>query len=509
MTFADEFREKYRLALRAARANDREATLAGLKDLYELFAAQYALNNGDSIVVKAKLSYWQDVFGGYIQLIRTNGLQDRRVQKFFGLIDDSDVPSLGDFLSGKGANALPPQATETTPPCDVDIAGIVDEDLTEQPSNPPQAKQNEPILNSEGQSPIGLTPPSIEQLPQRPVAVKEDVAPAFDHPSAEKVATPAYAPDSLEHFIGQQHIVKVLLKEIAIAKAEGKRHLDNILLLGNPGLGKTTLMRLIAAQLGVRFEWMDCSQYRNSRQSMKALQNFLVRIARESEPVVIGFDEIHCLPDELQESLLTLLESRVYVSPPDINGNVKRIPIEEFTFIAATTDDDKVKNTIKDRCLRLKFQLVDYTTDELAQIYRTKIFAKGLTITEEAIQICIPRSRGSIRYVNSFVDGMERELYDTNGNKLSTHIDRETALRFFDERGIDEMGLENKDREILNTLYEAATPMGAETLSARVGLDPKKYLSEYEPYLIRIGFVDVSGRGRSLTEKAKEYLKEE
>ena len=69
------------------------------------------------------------------------------------------------------------------------------------------------------------------------------------------------------------------------------------------------------------------------------------------------------------------------------------------------------------------------------------------------------------------------------------------------------MGLENKDREILNTLCEAATPMGAETLSARVGLDPKKYLSEYEPYLIRIGFVDVSGRGRSLTDKAKEYLK--
>ncbi len=503
MTFSDVFREKYRFALRAARANDREATLAGLADLYELFAAQYALNNGDSIVVKAKLSYWQDVFGGYIQIIRNCGLQDKRVQKFFGLIDDIDAPSLEDILSGNGAGVLPPQAADSLPPQSVDIAGIVDAEQISQPSDPLQTQPDAPVVtlpDAPNESTSDLPQPSTAQ-PDAPPTVTDETP-------AETVAAPAYTPDSLENFIGQRHIVKVLLKEIAIALAQGKHHLDNILLLGNPGLGKTTLMRLIAAKLGVRFEWMDCSQYRNSRQSMKALQNFLIRIARENEPVVIGFDEIHCLPDELQESLLTLLESRVYVSPPDINGNVKRIPIEEFTFIAATTDDNKVKNTIKDRCLRLKFQLVDYTTDELAQIYRTKVFAKGLTITEEAIQICIPRSRGSIRYVNSFVDGLERELYDANGNRLSTHIDRETALKFFEERGIDNMGLENKDIEILNVLNEANSPMGAETLSARVGLDPKKYLSEFEPYLIKIGFVDVSGRGRSLTEKAKEYLKE-
>lgn len=507
MTFAEEFRLKYRTALYAARKGDKAATLAGLKDLYELFAAQYALNNGDSIVVKAKLSYWQDVFGGYIRLIRTNGLQDRRVQKFFGLIDDADVPSFGDILSGKVIEPLPQVPVAPN----VDIAGIVDAEQIDQPSAPLQTRPVAPTDSSPVDSDIPqpvVSPPreAPKQPPLQSPAANDGAKAISDETPAETMAAPTYTPDSLENFIGQQHIVKVLLKEIAIAKAQGKHHLDNIMLLGNPGLGKSTLMKLIAAALGVRFEWMDCSQYRNSRQSMKALQNFFIRIARDNEPVVMGFDEIHCLPEDLQESLLTLLESRVYVSPPDINGNVKRIPIEEFTFIAATTDDNKVKNTIKDRCLRLKFQLVDYTTDELAQIYRTKISAKGMTITEEAIQICIPRSRGSIRYVNSFVDGLERELYDANGNKLSAHIDRETALRFFDERGIDDMGLENKDREILNVLCEATALMGAETLSARVGLDPKKYLSEYEPYLIRIGFVDVSGRGRSLTEKAKEYM---
>lgn len=504
MLFAEEFRLKYRSALHAARGGNKEATLAGLQELYQLFAAQYSLNNGDPIVIKAKLSYWQDVFGKYIEIIRTTGLQDRRVQKFFGLIDDADVPSLGDILSGKDADTLPSPGADISSGGDVDIAGIVDEKPSEQAA-PTPSDPVAPIFGSDDKPSIALTPASAEQTPQQPAAEIGEIEPSLDV-SVETVASPAYTPDSLENFIGQQHIVKPLLKEIAIAKTEGKRHLDNIMLCGNPGLGKTTLMKLIAKKLGVRFEWMDCSQYRNSQQSLKALQNFLIRIARENEPVVIALDEIHCFSEELQSSLLTLLESRVYVSPPDVNGNIKRIPIDEFTFIAATTDDDKVLATIKDRCLRLKFQMVDYTADELAQIYRTKISAKGLTVTEEAIQACIPRSRGSIRYVNSFVEGLNRELYDDNGNRLSAHIDLATALRYFDERGIDDMGLENKDLEILYTLRDAAAPMGAETLSARVGLESKKYLSEYEPYLIKIGFVDISGRGRNLTEKAKEYL---
>jgi Holliday junction DNA helicase RuvB len=84
----------------------------------------------------------------------------------------------------------------------------------------------------------------------------------------------------------------------------------------------------------------------------------------------------------------------------------------------------------------------------------------------------------------------------------------DVVKRYFEERGIDEIGLEKKDIEILKTIEEAPNGViGAETLSARIGLDPKKYLSEYEPYLIKIKFINVSGRGRSLTEKAVNYLK--
>ncbi len=499
MEFKDLFREKYRAALLAARAGNKQGVIDGLRDLYLIFAEQYRKGNGDPIVIKAKLKRWQDIFGGYIEIVRTHGLSDLRIRKFFGLSDDASLPTFGDLIGGAKVPTDPKES-------EIDIIGIFPSETGEPASAPamevPAREDTGPEEKTPGRS---VGDPSEDKGEETGSELSGEPLP---YEGGETVAKPAYEPDALENFIGQQHIVKVLLKEIAIAKAEGKRHLDNILLFGNPGLGKSTLMRLIAKSLGVRFEWMDCSQYRNSQQSLKALQNFLMRVARENEPVVIAFDEVHMLTDELQSSLLTLLESRVYVSPPDINGNVKRIPIEEFTFIAATTDDDKVLNTIKDRCLRLKFQMVDYTAEELSQIYRTKIAAKGLTITEEAIATCIPRSRGSIRYVNSFVEGLSRELYDDNGRRVSTHIDLAVAQRFFEERGIDPIGLEKKDLEILRVIgEEAGGVIGAETLSARVGLDPKKYLSEYEPYLVKIKFVSITGRGRSLTEQAIQYLK--
>ncbi len=510
MTFADRFREKYRVALYAARGNDVDATIAGLKGLYDLFDEQYALKNGDSVVTKAKLSYWQKVFGGYIEIIRNNGLTDRRVQKFFGLIIDDSIPSFGDIMGGQGSIAVPKDSTKVTPDAEVNIEGIMDTPIDENPRQPQKEKPftpKIPVIELEPNpvQPVEPKTPDAEQEPRIPVQPVEPPIAVSDKGGSK--GEPTFAPDTLEGFIGQQHIVQVLLKEIAIAKAQGRKYLDNILLFGNPGLGKSTLMQLIAKALGVRFEWMDCSQYRNSKQSLKALQNFLMRVARENEPVVIAFDEIHMLTEELQSSLLTLLNSRVYISPPDINGNVKRIPIDNFTFIAATTDDNKVLSTIKDRCLRLKFQMEEYKPDELKRIYKNKVAAKGLTITDEAIEACIPRSRGSIRYVNSFVDGLDTALYDNNGQRVSTNIDLDVVKKYFEERGIDAIGLEKKDLEILRVLEENGDkPMGEETIAARIGMDTRKYSSEYEPYLIKIGFIEKTSRGRYLKEKAIKYL---
>ncbi len=509
MQFKEIFREKYRVALLAARANDLDGVIAALRELYRIFAEQYSKKNGDSIYVKAQLSRWKDISATYLHLAETHGLKDKRLRDFFGLPDEeigyegivgNEGGEEKKRASGGGIDIAGIVPETPTAPSEGRIADMPPADVPEVPVNPseeiPEAPA-EPIPEEAAPAQDGAAQPAEgeggETLPETP---------------AETVADGAGEPQSLAEFVGQRHIVKVLMKEIAIAKAEGRHHLDNILLLGNPGLGKTTLMKLIAKELGVKYVAIDGTKFRNSQTSVQSFQNLLQNVARENVPVVIAIDEIHMLNDDLQSGLLTLLEERIYISPPDKNGVIKHIPIDEFTFIGATTDDDKVLATIKDRCLRLKFQLVDYSPEELREIYKRKVSARGLTITEEAIETCIPRSRGSLRYVNSFVDGLNLELYDDNGKRVSTHIDLAIALRFFEERGIDPIGLNKKDLEILRVIEEDPSgAIGAETLSARIGLDVKKYLSECEPFLIKIGFVTVSGRGRGLTEKAINYLK--
>ena len=104
--------------------------------------------------------------------------------------------------------------------------------------------------------------------------------------------------------------------------------------------------------------------------------------------------------------------------------------------------------------LALEVPMVDYTPEELKRIYKNKVASKGLTITDDAIDACIPRSRGSIRYVNSFVDGLDTALYDDNGQRVSTNIDLDVVVKYFEEKGIDTIGLEKKDIEILRVLEE-------------------------------------------------------
>jgi len=463
MNFKERFVTAYRYALTGARKGDFEGVRDGFSNIYELLSKQYELNNGDPIQMKAQLKYWKEAFGKYILILNRYGLYDARIQKLFGLTNEFDAPTFDDVLKGKA---------------ELDV------------------KDSAPLVNQDFEDRI-----NIEDILPEPVKNETGYV---------EVQSQDYLlePKSLKDFIGQEQIRKQLLKEIAIAKNEGRRHLDNILLFGNPGLGKTTLMKLLAKELGVRFAILDCSQFSNRKaEDLKKLQNFLMNISEMNEPVVIALDEIHMLSPALQSSLLTLLNDHVYVTPLDNNGESQRIPIGEFTFIAATTDDDKVLDTIKDRCLRLKFQMTDYTDDELRQIYRNKIMAMKLTVTDEALDICLPRSRGSIRYINSFVKGLDIALYDEDGNRKSAHIDKEVALKFFAEQGIDELGLTKKDREILMAIKnDKSNVVSADVLAARVGLDTKKYRSEFERYLIKIGLIEVTEKGRVLTDKALKYL---
>lgn len=483
----DELRTCFRTAKNLAKIGDAAntsaitASIAAIsKYIKEVYKTSNALDKA-----KCKLQY--ENFDSIINIIETKGLSDKRVLAFFGLVEASAyAPSFSDIMMGNGmkVSSDSPNTAENIKAEDTKKAVDKKDNL------------NEPIVESSTKT---KTPCN---------SMEEGNTDKSDNTKVYSF----YTPQSLNDFIGQQHIVKALQKEIAIAKNKGFKHLDNIMLFGNPGLGKSTLMRLIANELGVKFEKLDCSQFNSRQQSLRELQSFLTRVANENTPVVIAFDEIHALAPDLQTCLLTLLNDREFVSPPDKKtGNVNRIPIKEFTFIGATTDDDKILDTIKNRCLRLTFQLVDYSPVELKQIYQNKIAAKGLTITDDALDACVPRSRGAIRYVNAIVEDLDNALYSDLGRRESTHIDLSVVLDYFQKKGIDQMGLTEKDINILNVLKESTSDsMSADVLAARVGLKTDKYISEHEKYMIKIGFINVlPGKGRVLTAKAIKYLSED
>ncbi|MBR4942937.1 MAG: AAA family ATPase [Clostridia bacterium] len=451
-----------------------------------------------SYLEKAKCINMYESLDNIVSILLARGFVDERVAAFFGFIDAAKgAPSFSDISSGNGTvkkpDLPPPPAAGkgSLPESEWFVGGEKGNtpaggDLTPPPPPAKEDKANEP---------------DGEDVPTPPTPKTEK--PAVDGNGKIPVASDdKLEPQSFDEFIGQEHIIRRLREEIEAAKILGKSYIDNIMLFGNRGLGKSTLMKLIAKELGVEFRFIDCTSLMNNTESQKSFHQFFMNIAAMDEPVVIACDEIHALTPRLQSCLLTLLNDRVYSYLA--NGVTKNIPIKNFTFIGATTDYDAVLTTLKDRCSNLTFMMKDYTRDELRRILINKLAAVGLTASEDALWRCINRCRSSIRDVRSIVLGLRTKavVYKTS------EVNVDMAELYFKERGLDPIGLNEKDLEILRAI--ANEPRGSiseETLSARVYLDPKILTKEYEPYLMKIGFISINSRGRTLTPIAEEYLR--
>ena len=309
-------------------------------------------------------------------------------------------------------------------------------------------------------------------------------------------------PQSLDEYIGQEHIVKRIKEEIKASKILGKGHLDNIMLFGNRGLGKSTLIELIAKEMGVELEFIDCTTFANNSKSEENFHSLFLNIIKKDRPVVIAFDEIHALTPKLQSRLLTLLQKREYAYVAD--GTTKIIPVKDFTFIGATTDYDAVLTTIKDRCSNLTFTMKDYNRNELSMILANKFAAMGLKADEKVIECCVNRFRNSLRDIKAIVMGIHTKAVITPTDVVTL----EMAEEYFKDRGIDPIGLEEKELQILRIIRdEERGSISEDTLAARAYLDPKVLTKVHEPYLMKIGFISINSKGRSLTPKAEDYLK--
>lgn len=436
-------------------------------------------------------------FDAVIEIIKYYGLQDKRVKAFFGFIQATpDAPSFGQVNEGKGKIDKPKVSGQARYGSDGQ-SGLDDLFATEDDpwaSYKKKSKKKKGSGNDDSSTPAAPDS-STDDAPVLPVneGVEQKPIPARGNGD----------PQSLSEFIGQEHVVKRIIAEIKAAKKQGLKHIDNILLFGNRGLGKSTLMELIAKELGVKYEFIDASGFSRTSSAQDSFNKFLQRISMANEPVVIAVDEIHALPENIQTGLLTLLNSRKY-SYLDKNGQTHVLPVNEFTFIGATTDSDKILSTIKDRCSNLTFYLKDYTPEELRQIFINKFGFKGLTASEEVIKECIQRCRCSIREVKSIVDGLNTKAINADTDTVSLEMVQE----YFQERELDSIGLGHTDIAILKAI--ASEPSGvisADTLAARVHLDVNVLTKDFEPYLIKIGFISINSRGRSLTEKAIKHLK--
>ncbi len=390
-----------------------------------------------------------------ISEIVVNGLQALSVKSFFGITTEST-----------------PQPSDTTAEADFELPETPEDSSIEK-----KPAQNRPDPNFAG--PVPVKPEPVTGIAKKPARGN------------------FLQPQSLDEFIGQAMTVARLKEAINAAKLRGENYIGNILLLGNRGLGKSTLMKLIAKELGVECHIIDASAV-----TPELFRSFLLNIAQKGQPVVIGVDEIHALKDSSQTMLLTLLNDRIlrYI---DKKGESHEIPVC-FTFIGATTDPDKVLQTVKDRCSNLTFYLTDYSHDELKTIFQSKFTAYGLQADDDVIEGCIARCRSSIREVEAIVKGLSDKAVIAG----LTVVPRAMAEEYFSQRGLDEMGLGEKDREILSVLNteENGGFISADTLAARVHLSAGVLTSEYEPYLLKIGFIGITSRGRYLSEEGKKYI---
>lgn len=304
-------------------------------------------------------------------------------------------------------------------------------------------------------------------------------------------------PQRLDDYIGQERVKENLKVYIEAAKMR-KDTLDHVLLYGPPGLGKTTLAAIIAAEMGVNFRVTSGPAIEK--------QGDLAALLTNLQPGdVLFIDEIHRLQRSVEEILYPAMEDHVLdiIIGKGPAARSIRIDLAPFTLIGATTRAGQLSTPLRDR-FGVISRLELYTTEELASIVTRSAGILGLPInTDGALEIA-SRSRGTPRIANRLLKRV-RDFAQVKGKEI---IDDEIASFALSKLEIDHLGLDNTDRRMLEAIisFYNGGPVGLETLAATVGEEAITLEDVYEPYLIQIGFLSRTPRGRCATHRAYEHL---
>ena len=304
-------------------------------------------------------------------------------------------------------------------------------------------------------------------------------------------------PKSLCDYIGQDRVKENLKIYIEAAKMRGES-LDHVLLYGPPGLGKTTLSNIIANEMGVNIRV-------TSGPAIEKQGDLAALLTNLSEGDVLFIDEIHRLSRSIEEILYPAMEDNALdiIIGKGPSARSIRIDLPKFTLIGATTRAGQLTTPLRDRFgVLLKLEL--YTPDELQTIVTRSAGILGFDITPDGAKEIASRSRGTPRVANRLLKRV-RDFAQVSGKNS---IDAEIASFALGRLEIDALGLDNTDRKMMETIikFYDGGPVGLETLAATVGEEAITLEDVYEPYLLQIGFLNRTPRGRCVTRLAYEHL---
>lgn len=322
------------------------------------------------------------------------------------------------------------------------------------------------------------------------------VVPSLMNSEEERVEN-SLRPRTLEEYVGQEKIKENLKIYIEAAKKRGEP-LDHVLLYGPPGLGKTTLSNIIANE-------MNSNIRITSGPAIEKPGDLAALLTNLAENDVLFIDEIHRMHRSIEEILYPALEdfSLDIIIGKGPSARSIRLDLPKFTLIGATTKAGSLSTPLRDR-FGIVNRLELYTNDELETIVKRSAKIMNINIDEEGAKEIASRSRGTPRIANRLLKRVrDYALVLADGN-----IDLKLAKNALQKLEIDELGLDNIDRKLLETIILKYTggPVGIETLSATIGEEAETIEDVYEPYLMQIGYIARTPRGRIATPLAYEHI---